>query len=174
MPTRFTFEYRFRAPSATALYELYFDPEHTRTTDDLVEVASRELLEETDTGDEYRRVCKVTPRRQLPAFMRPFFPGKLHYVEEAIWRRTADRIDIDIRPSILGGRAQITSTYRLLPEPDGVIRRTYEGQVSVDVPLVGGRIERGIVGDMEKSLTVSGQCTQGYLDQARERAAAGT
>lgn len=174
MTTSFSFEHRFRAPSALALYELYFDPAHTLTTDQLVGVASREELESSTTDAEYRRVCKVTPERQLPAFMRPFFPGRLHYVEEVIWRRAADRIDITIRPSILGGRSQITSVYRLHPEPGGVIRRTYDGKVSVEVALVGGRIERGIIADMEKSLTASGRCTQAYLDQANPAAATGT
>jgi hypothetical protein len=174
VPTRFSFEYWFRAADPTALYELYFDPEHTRTTDDLVDVAAREVLEETDTGDEHRRLCKVTPRRQLPAFMRPFLPGTLHYVEEAIWRRPADRIDIDVRPSILGGRARVTSSYRLLPEADGVIRRTYEGMVSVEVALLGARIERGIVADLERSLSASGGCTQAYLDRIGASAATGT
>jgi hypothetical protein len=38
--------------------------------------------------------------------------------------------------------------------------------VSVEVALVGGRIERKIIADMERTLAISARCTQDYLDRA--------
>jgi hypothetical protein len=161
----FAFEHVFRAPDPATLFALYFDPTHGATQDAATGIAAREVLEVTDGETEYRRVCRVTPHRQLPAFMRPFFPRKLHYLEEAIWRRPADQIDIEIRPSILGGRAQISSVYRLETVGPGLVRRTYTGSVSVEVALVGGRIERGMLRDLERSLVSCAACTQDYLDR---------
>jgi len=163
--TTFRYEHVFDAPDPAALFAIYFDPDHVAVQDAATGISSREVLDLEDTGTELRRVCRVTPRRQLPAFMRPFFPGALHYVEQAIWRRPLDQIDIEVRPSLLGGRAQITSTYHLQTDGPGLVRRTYAGSVSVEVALVGGRIERGIVSDIDRSLAISGRCTQDHLDR---------
>ena len=111
--TPFCFEHVFRAPSTAAVFAAYFDEEHQREQDREVDIAERELLELDDRGDELRRVCRVSPRRQLPAVVRPFVAGPLHYVETVTWRRRADEISIEIEPSLLRGRSRIASTYRL-------------------------------------------------------------
>jgi hypothetical protein len=161
----FCFDHVFRAPGPGVLFDLYFDSTHQANTDTATKIASRELLEHDDTPETRRRVCRVTPERQLPAFMRPFFPGRLHYVETVIWRKAEDRMELEIRPSLLGGRSLVTSSYRLRTEDPGMVRRTYEGSVSVEVALVGGRIERKIIADMERTLAISARCTQDYLDR---------
>jgi hypothetical protein len=136
--TPFRFEHDFRAASPAPVFEAYFD-----------------LL---------RRVCKVSPRRQLPAVVRPFVDGDLSYVERVAWHKAEDRIDMSIEPSVLGGRVEILATYRLALVEPGVVRRTYEGHVSVQVRLVGGRIERGIVDDLGRTLITAASCTQQWLD----------
>jgi len=174
----FSFEHVFRAPSPAALLAIYFDPDNVAAIDAATRVELREVLEVEDTPQTRRRVCKVTPKRQIPAFMRPFFPGRLHYVEAAIWHKTADRLELDIRPSALGGRAHVVATYALRLDEPGLVRRTYAGSVTVDVALVGGRIEHRIIADLEHTLAISARCTQDYLDhqQAPDRrgVAAGT
>ena len=166
MTATFCFEHVFRAPSVEVLFALYFDSTHQANTDVATRIASREVLEDDDGPATRRRVCRVTPERQLPAFMRPFFPGRLHYVETVIWHKAEDRMELDVRPSLFGGRSQILSIYRLRSVEPRLIRRTYEGSVSVEVGLVGGRIERKIVADMERTLAISARCTQDYLDRA--------
>jgi hypothetical protein len=161
----FVFEHVFRAPSPAVLFELYFDATHAANSDVAMGIASREILELDDAPDTRRRVSRVVPERQLPAFMRPFFPSKLHYLETVIWHKADDRMDLDVRPSLLGGRSHVLSTYRLRGEGPGLVRRTYEGSVSVEVALVGGRIERKIIADMERTLAISARCTQDYLDR---------
>jgi hypothetical protein len=172
----FVLEHVFRAPSPAALFSLYFDPSFYPRTDAATCVAAREVLELDDTPTVVRRVCRVTPERQLPAFMRPFFPGKVHYVETAIWHRGTDRMELDIRPSLLGGRAHVTSAYTLKMDDPGLVRRTYEGSVSVEVALVGGRIERKIIADIQHTLAISARCTQDYLDaqEATDRSGVAT
>jgi hypothetical protein len=172
MPSSFRFEHVFTGGTIAQLFALYFDPARVAASDAATGIAAREVLERTESPDGLRRVCKVTPARQLPAFMRPFVSGGLHYVETAIWRRAADRVDLEVRPSLLGGRSKVTSTYSLAVEGDpanGLVRRIYAGSVSVEVALVGGRIERGIVADIERSLAIAARCTQDHLDRITER-----
>lgn len=165
MTATFTFEHVFRAPSPAALLAIYFAPDNVATIDAETRVELRELLEAEDTPATRRRVCRVTPRRQIPGFMRPFFPGRLHYIEAATWHKSEDRLELDIRPSALGGRAHVTASYALRLVEPGLVRRTYAGSVSVEVALVGGRIEQRIIADLAGTLAISARCTQDYLDR---------
>ncbi|MDQ3337653.1 MAG: DUF2505 domain-containing protein [Myxococcota bacterium] len=161
----FSFEHVFRAPSVAVVFAAYFDPKHAIEQDRELGIVEREILEWEDTPEQLRRVCRVVPKRQLPALVRPLVNGQLHYVETAIWRKREDRIECEIRPSILAGRATISATYRLSPVSPGLIRRSYEGSVSVDVRLISARIERGIVAEFERSMPLAAACTQAFLDR---------
>jgi hypothetical protein len=129
-----------------------------------MEIVERTVLELVDDGATLRRVCRVVPKRKLPALIRPFIAGPLHYIETVTWRRAQDEIEIDIRPSLLKGRVQILGTYRLDRIGPQQIRRRYAGEVSVDIALIASRIERGIVQELVKSMPVAASCTQSWLD----------
>jgi hypothetical protein len=162
----FSFEHVFRAPSVAALFAAYFDPRHALEQDRELDIIERVILEQEETPEQLRRVCRVVPRRQLPALVRPLVTGQLHYIETATWRKHEDLIECEIRPSILSGRAMISAKYRLSPISPGLIRRSYEGSVSVDVRLLSSRIERGIVAEFERSMPLVAACTQAFLDRA--------
>jgi hypothetical protein len=162
----FCFEHVFRAPSVGAVFAAYFDPRHAADQDRELDIIERVVLERDETPEQLRRVCRVVPRRQLPVLVRPLVSGQLHYIETAIWQKRADEIEVEIRPSILSGRATISATYRLSPVSSGLIRRRYEGCVSVDVALISSRIERGIVAEFERSMPLAAACTQAFLDRS--------
>jgi uncharacterized protein DUF2505 len=164
--TPFCFEHEFRAPSIAAVFAAYWNPDHTREQDRRVDILERTVLELEDTPVELRRVCRVVPRRQLPVFVRPLVAGPLHYLETLHWHKLDDTIDFAIRPSILKGRALISARYQLTTRAPGLIHRRYEGTVSVDVALLGSRIERGIVAEFERSMPVAADVTQEWLDRA--------
>lgn len=167
MATQFCFEHVFRAPSIAAVFAAYFDPTQLSLQDQQLDIRERTVLELTDAGDTLRRTCRIVPNRQLPAIVRPFVAGPLHYTETATWRKADDEIDIEIWPSLLKHRPRptITAIYRLTQRPDGAIYRRYSGAVSVDLALLAGRIERGIVAEFERSLPLAAACTQAFLDR---------
>ena len=162
--TPFHFEHDFRAPSIASVLAAYFDPELSRAHDRLSGIVRREELEVDDTPARLVRVSRVFPERQLPVFVRPFVSGPLTYTERLVWDRPADRIDLDIRPSVLGKRTQIRITYALSQPSPGRVRRVYEGDVTVEIALVGGRAERMIADDIGKVLETVVPCTQEWLD----------
>jgi hypothetical protein len=167
MATQFCFEHVFRAPSIASVFDAYFDPSHLLHQDKMLDIVERSVLELVDDGVTLRRSCKVVPRRQLPAIVRPFLRGPLHYIETATWRRADDEIDISIWPSLLKHKPDptITAVYRLSRRPDGAIHRSYAGTVSVDLALLASRIERGIVAEFERSMPLAAACTQAFLDR---------
>jgi hypothetical protein len=163
--TEFRFEHDFfRAASPAVIFEAYFDPALSAEQDRRVEVALREVLELDDRDGVLRRVCKVVPRRQLPAVVRPFVPEGLSYTETTIWRKADDLIEMHMEPAVLGGRVEISATYRVTAAGPGVCRRVYEGRVSVQVALLGRRIERAIIEDLGRTLLKAAGCTQEWLD----------
>jgi len=162
--TPFCFEHVFRAPSIEAVFGAYFDSGHQAEQDRLLAIAERTVLELEDTGDDLVRVARVVPKRQLPIYVRPFVPGQLHYLERLRWRRAENAIELEIRPSILKGRAVISAVYRLSQLSTDQIQRRYSGTVSVDVALIAAKIERGIVAEFERSMPIAAACTQEWLD----------
>jgi Protein of unknown function (DUF2505) len=165
MATAFQFEHRFRAASPAAVMAIYFADEHRDEQDRRVEIARREILEDVDGATTRRRVSRVFPRRQLPAIVRTIVRGDLSYDETVVWTKDADRIDFDIQPRLMSGRAHIVARYTLHPGGDREVLRRYEGTVTVDARLIGGRIERAIVEDIGRSLVTSAACTQELLDR---------
>ncbi len=163
--TPFCFDHVFRAPSASAVFAAYFDAEHQAEQDRATDIVEREVLELEDDGDVLRRTCRVVPRRQLPAIVKPLTSGELHYIERVEWRRSEDAMAMEIRPSLLRGRVQITGTYTLETIGPGEIRRRYAGDVSVDIALLAGRIERGIVAELAKTMPIAAAGTQDWLDR---------
>jgi hypothetical protein len=162
--TPFSFEHVFRAGSPAEVMRAFWDPAHQAAQDQALAIVERTVLELGDTAEQRRRVTRIVPRRQLPALVRPFVSGPLHYIETATWRPGTEEIDLQIVPSLLGGRAVIRATYHLAPAGNGLIRRTYAGSVSVDVALISSRIERGIAAELERSLPLAAAVTQGWLD----------
>jgi len=163
--TPFCFEHVFRAPSTAAVFAAYFDSDHQLEQDRCIEIAQRELLELDDRDGVLRRTCRVVPRRQLPALVKPLISGRLDYIETVCWERRADSLSIEIRPSMLHGRVHIAGTYRLASVGCDAIQRRYAGEVSVDIAWISGRIERGIVAELARTLPVAANCTQQWLDR---------
>ena len=164
--TEFCFEHVFRAPSTAEVVAAFFDAEHQLEQDRQLAIAKRELLEQSDRGDALFRRQRITPERQLPAIVKPFVSGPLHYIETQTWRRGSDEIALEIRPSLFGARSRVEATYSLTAVAPGSIRRRYAGRVSVDVAILATRIERGIVQELVKSLPIAARCTQDWLDRA--------
>jgi hypothetical protein len=161
----FCSEHVFQAASTAIVFEAYFDPELQVVQDRAVEIDHREVLEYTDDGKVIRRVCRVTPRRQLPALLKPFSSGSLYYIETVTWNREDDRLSVEMRPSILKGRAIISGTYSLERIAPNAIRRRYAGEVSVDIALLAARIERHIAEELERSIPLAAACTQDWISR---------
>lgn len=150
--TPFCFEHVFRASSAEELITSFFDDDCQAEQDRVLDIVDRQVLQR---GDGWR-VCRVVPNRKIP-----LISGTFHYVESVT--RRGDELAIEIRPSLQ--RVAITATYRLEQVGPRAIRRRYAGAVSVNIALVGARLERGVVDDLGRSLPRTAATTQAWLDR---------
>ncbi len=172
--TPFHFEHVYRAASPPAIFATYWDPLAAAEEDRRAGIAARELLEMADRPEELLRVSRVWPSRQLPAVVRAVVGSDLSYDETVVWHKKLDRIDYDIRPRMLAGRIHIVATYQLTQVGPGRVRRDYDGRVTAEIRMLGGRVERGVVEEMGKSLAITAACTQESLDKAAGRAPTST
>ncbi len=162
--TRFFFEHEFVCADAAAFWHCYFDKEHEARLDEALGLQSRELLEETDDGTTHVRRYRVAPKRQIPGWLRAVTRAGLEYEEESIFYKADDRIEISIRPSLLPGRTRVEATYSVALVAPGRVVRRFEGEVEVRMPVIGARLERAVVRDMEASYEVAVPLTQACLD----------
>ena len=166
MPTPFSYEHVFRAPSTTTVLAAYFDPDHLATQDKLAELGDRTVVENEETDASRKCTWRVRALKPLPMFVRPFVQGgHLRYLEQMTWRKADDAIDLVVTPEILGGRVSITAVYQLTKIGEGQIQRRYSGQIAVNVRLLSGRIERGILEKFEESMPIMTGCTQRWLER---------
>jgi hypothetical protein len=168
---RFHITHEFRAPDLAAFWRCYFDPGHVAQMDAKVQVKRREPLVERDDGDALYREVKLIPERQLPGFLRKIVGGELHYIERTTFYKRDDRIEFMFIPSFLAARTKMEATYTVVQTAPGRLLRTYDGVIEVDVPVVGKRIERAVVRDMESSLVLAAESTQAWLDEHEPQAA---
>jgi hypothetical protein len=162
----FDFEHDFRTPSVDAYWRCYFDPDHVARLDEALGLRGRELLERQEDDDTLVRRFHVVPARQIPGWLRKVAGGGLDYEERSTFYKADDRIEIEILPSLLAKRTRIAGTYTVVPVGDGVVRRRWCGEVDVRAPVIGGRVERAVVSDMEKSYAIAVPMTQDCLDHS--------
>jgi len=166
MPTEYSFETVFEAPGLTAeaIGAAYFDADHLAAQDVVGQLGDRKVTESRE--DDETRFCRWSVRslRPLPALVKPFVEGgRLEYVETMTWRKRDNEIDMTIVPQIGRSRVQISAVYTFTQVGDGKVRRRYKGTINVNVSLVSGKIERAIMGEIEKGMPSMSECTQKWL-----------
>jgi hypothetical protein len=101
-------------------------------------------------GTRFKKV-RCRPNRTLPSFLQPLLgPEGLVFfqVAEADPARSILRWSVEV--PAFGKRMTVAGMTRVEPDAGGC-RRTIEGEVTVSVPLVGGKIERFVADDVQKS-----------------------
>ncbi|MEZ4368930.1 MAG: DUF2505 family protein [Kofleriaceae bacterium] len=165
MPTDFRFEQEFRADAARTILAAYYDADQLAAQDALGQLVDREVVESRDDGDTWVCTWRVSSAKPLPALARPMVAGgRLTYLETMTWRRADDAADIAVVPQLLGGRVQFAGRYQFAAAAPGRWRRTYAGTISAAIPMLGGKIERGVLAEFESSVPKMAACTQAWLD----------
>jgi hypothetical protein len=164
MSTPFSFETVFRAPSPDIVLAAYFDPDHLLAQDTVSGLADRTVVEDHEDSDGRTCIWSVRAQTQLPVYARPFVEGgRLSYREKMTWRKRDGEIDLTIQPQILGGRVQIAAVLQLSHAGDAQVRRAFKGDITVNVTLISGKLERAILAEMAKGMPAMTDCTQRWL-----------
>lgn len=164
--TPFEIVHIFEDCTPQELLSLMTTPAHQQLQDNVGRVERREVLARTSDDRAYRCESMVYPARKIPAYVKPLLGGGLECHEVVSWDKASNRLEIDVHPAVLGGRSRVRATVTAVADGTSTIR-TYAGQVSVEVSLIGRRVEKAIVEEMTTTVQAAAEATRGML---RERA----
>ncbi len=160
----YRFEHIFNCDSVENYWKAYFSSEMQDKLDNALGIGSTEILNVVDSEDVMTRTVVKVPNRQLPSFLKKFANGKLVFTQNQRFRKPENRITIDVTNSMFPNRSEIKGEYIVESAGAGKVKRTYTGTVSVTVPLIGKRVEKWVLVDLEKSMNTGASVTQKWLD----------
>jgi hypothetical protein len=165
----FSISHDFRGRSIELFWRGYFDEDHQANLDSSSDMKERTLLEFKDTEETIYRELRMVPKRQLPAFIRKF-TNELGYVSKSTLVKADNRMTIEIVPTVFTKRSKITGIYTIEQVDPDTIRRTYVGDIEIKVALIGKKIEKAVIEDMQRSFAAGAECTQKWLDDHADEA----
>jgi hypothetical protein len=124
----------------------------------------RDVLEERTEGDVLVRRVRLTPDRELPGPVATLLGAKkLVYEQENRWDRATSTMHWRVIPTILPGKLDAQGTFRVVAAAGGGCEQVVEGNISVNVMLVGGQIEKAVVAEVEKSYAKMAETSREWL-----------
>ena len=150
---------------AARYWEMFFDENYNQALFKYLHI-ERELVEFDDQGTGADRVIRrrqrLTPQRQVPAFLSRFVKGSLTYVEDNHFTARDNSIDVVTTPTFMADRITTTGRYYLESHAQGV-RRIWDGVCRCNVPVIGRRVEQHIVNEVQDSYRKTTDFTREWL-----------
>ncbi len=159
MATRLTHELRYDGASTEQVHAMLADPEFRRRVCDFQRVV-RHTVEIIPDGDAMSvRIDQIQAAQGIPGFAKKFVGDEINIVQEEKWSSSesaALTVTIPGKPGEMKGAIA-------LREVDGGVTETVDVDVSVAIPLVGGKIEKLISGLLLKALRAENTVGRDYL-----------
>lgn len=133
----------------------YWDATRAPGVDDEVrreaEVDITELSREDRGGGRTFERTRVSPRKELPAIAQKALGApKFTYVQEIESDPASLSTTWKVLPDVLPGKVQCSGRSRVVPHAAGC-ERIIEGEIKVNLPLVGGTVEKHVLDAIMRS-----------------------
>lgn len=112
-----------------------------------------------------RRRAVLTPQRELPALMKKFIQGAISYTEHNVFTARTNTIEVVTIPSFAADKFKSNGSYRVVPIGENKVRRTFTGECTCSVPLVGRKIETMIIDEVRESYQATTEFTRRWLKE---------
>ena len=143
--------------------EIYFHPEMNERMDQVIDLKTREILEEEENDTFHRKVQRIIPKRELPSALKTVLGGKgLGYVETTTYFKKEHRLDWSIKTEIMSDKIKGGGTINFIEDHGHVIRHV-KGEITASVFGVGGLIERSIVDSIKDSYQKASNVTKAWI-----------
>jgi DNA-binding transcriptional regulator YbjK len=163
---KFRIDQHIPAPLA-AVEAALLDRDFVAATADLPKLGAPELLELQRDGDRAHQRVRYRFTAQLSgAVTRVIDPAKLTWVDDARYDLTSHTSRHRILPDNYADRLQASYDVALEPLGDST-RRLVTGELTVHVPLVGGRVERAIVDGLEEHANAEAELLGRWIAERR-------
>lgn len=153
--------HRFPCDPAT-YWEATRDPAFEQKVRDEAEVDYAPLTEQVN-GDRTFTRARVSPRKELPPLVQKALgQARLSYVQEIDADNAAYTTRWKVVSDFLTDKISCGGTSRVVAAAGGC-ERIIEGQITVSLPIVGGTIEKQIVGEISRSYERAADVLRRYL-----------
>ncbi len=158
----FNIVHRFACDPKT-FWEIFFSEEYQKDMYSGLGIKERIVLKYEEDDKEIRRQIKIMPERDLPGAIKSVVKGDLGYIEHNVFHKGQDSMDVRIEPTLMKDRFTMNGVFRVVPEGPGKIRREFVGTIKVAIPLLGGQIEKIVMGDVQKSYDAAAKVTERWV-----------
>lgn len=166
MPRTFTLLQRYRA-SVEQVYAAFTDERYwlARLADSGADTAALDSMTVGTDGGVDVSTTQRLHREKLPALAAQFHPGDLEVTRHEKWRPVRDgKARAEVTGKIVGAPAKLSGDAVLEPAADGCELRL-TATIRVDIPLVGGKIENFIGGQLTELITAEQRFTSTWLER---------
>jgi hypothetical protein len=144
-------------------WKIFFHEPYNDELYQRIGVKERTRIQFDEDERTIRFAVRVVPRRDLPPVIKKIVGGDLGYTEFSTYHKGKDEIDVRIEPSLLKDRTRMRGLYRVVELEPRRLRRTFEGDIHVDVPLVGRKVEATVLDDVRRSYDIAAAVTNEWL-----------
>lgn len=149
-------------------WRVFFDEAYNQGLYEALNI-QRELVEcrpdatSLDPGAPIHRVQRLTPQREMPAVMKKVLRGTLSYLEHNDFDPSRNEIKVRTVPSLMADKITTEGIYRVQALGQDKVRRVWEGRCDCKIPLVGSKIEKVIVEEVQESYAKTTSFTREWL-----------
>ncbi len=153
--------------SQARYFELMFDAETARRLNvEAMNAESYEVVERNVEGDAWTLRSKVTPKDNMPGFLKKLIGTTFTYEEQLSHEKGSDRASATVIPGAMRDRTKMSYVVQVIPEGDNACRRIIDWEIEVKMFGVGGQIEKFAAGEMERGMEASARFFNNLAKQA--------
>jgi hypothetical protein len=148
-------------------WKVFFDPEYNRQLFyDVLGFDSWKIVSFDETDARIERVVDVVPKiGDLPGPLKKLVEGGVGYREKGVFDKAAKRFKLNVEPTTLQGKLQISGVQYTEAAGEGKCRRIYDSTVVAKIFGVGGMIESRILADIKASYDKAAEFTNRWVKE---------
>jgi hypothetical protein len=147
-------------------WQVFFDDAYNAELYKRLKVG-REVLEVKQEGEGesliIRRKVKLSPQREVPALVAKFVKGAITYTEQGVFTARTNTLEVVTIPGFMAEQLTTRGTYKVQSLGPTKVRRTWDGEISCKIPLLGGKVEKHIVEEVTASYRDTTEFTRKWL-----------
>jgi len=149
---------------ADRFFKYYFDDAYNQYLDERLRIKERRLLSEKEDEKTIVKEHLVFPDRKIPKALRVLVGERvICYTEKRTLYKNSNELTFSIVAGILKGKIHCQGTFKIKSSGDNSIIRVAEGELTVNIPIIGKLAEKFIVKEILKSFTQSAELAKEYF-----------
>jgi hypothetical protein len=159
---QFSYQQSFNK-NADQLLKMFCDPNYHQQLQKKLGAMDLKVLEQSDDGTRFRIRMQYVIKADtpLPGFAKKVLGDTSTVTQEERWDRSSKRGEVQIE--VKGVPAKISAKTALTDTTGGCTKK-FDWEVNVKIPLLGGKIEELVAGDIQRKNPIDAAATRALLE----------